>query len=208
MSSVIRVNAKSKKLNVSMKNPLEKSGIETDKEEVFFQKQLQQYYEKGYSDGQKAASEKLEKEYTDKLAKKFEYVTEIVSDFNKTVAEYDKSFEKIIINIALIIAEKIVQREILQGPIIDTVLKDSLKRVIGSNKILVRLHPSDLEIINQDSGNLFIDDAFSKIKFESDEKIERGGCFIETEIGNVDARISSQFNEMKKQFESTIINDF
>ncbi|MGA7723543.1 MAG: FliH/SctL family protein [Ignavibacteriaceae bacterium] len=208
MSSVIRVNAKSKKLNVSMKNPLEKSGIETDKEEVFFQKQLQQYYEKGYSDGQKAASEKLEKDYTDKLAKKFEYVTEIVSDFNKTVAEYDKSFEKIIINIALIIAEKIVQREILQGPIIDTVLKDSLKRVIGSNKILVRLHPSDLEIINQDSGNLFIDDAFSKIKFESDEKIERGGCFIETEIGNVDARISSQFNEMKKQFESTIINDF
>jgi flagellar assembly protein FliH len=208
MSSVIRVNAKSKKLNVSMKNPLEKSGIETDKEEIFFQKQLQQYYEKGYSDGQKAASEKLEKDYTDKLAKKFEYVTEIVSDFNKTVAEYDKSFEKIIINIALIIAEKIVQREILQGPIIDTVLKDSLKRVIGSNKILVRLHPSDLEIINQDSGNLFIDDAFSKIKFESDERIERGGCFIETEIGNVDARISSQFNEMKKQFESTIINDF
>jgi flagellar assembly protein FliH len=208
MSSIIRVNAKSKRLNVSMKNPLEKSGIEIEKEEGFFQKQLQQYYEKGYNDGQKTASEKLEKDYNDKLAKKFEYIKEIISDFNKTVAEYDKSFEKIIINIALIIAEKIVQREILQGPIIDSVLKDSLKRVIGSNKILVRLHPSDLEIINQDSGNLFIDDSFSKIKFESDERIELGGCFIETEIGNVDARISSQFNEMKKLFESTIMNDF
>jgi flagellar assembly protein FliH len=200
MSSIIRVNAKSKKLNVSMKNPLEKSTVETERDEGYFQKQLQQYYENGFNDGQKNAGEKL--------AKKFENIAEIISEFNKTVSEYDRSFEKIIINIALIIAEKIVQREILQGPIIDTVLKDSLKRVIGSNKILVRLHPSDLEIINRDSGNLFIDDSFSKIKFESDERIELGGCFIETEIGNVDARISSQFNEMKKQFELALINDF
>jgi flagellar assembly protein FliH len=208
MSSVIKINAKSRKLNVSMKNPLEGAGIETEKEEVFFQKQLQQYYEKGYNDGQKAATEKLETEYTDKLIQKFENVTEILSEFDKTVSEYDKTFEKIVINIALMIAEKIVQREILQGPIIETILKDSLKKVIGSNRILVRLHPGDLEIINQDSGNLFVDDSFSKIKFESDERIERGGCFIETEIGNVDARISSQFSEVKKQLEATINNDY
>ncbi len=208
MSSVIKVNVKSKKLNVSMKNPVENPGIETEKEEIFFQKQLQQYYEKGYNDGQKSTFEKFEKEYNDKLAMKYKNISELISEFDKTIAEYDRSFEKIIINIALIIAEKIVQREILQEPIIDAVLKESLKRVIGSNKIIVKLHPSDLEIINQDSGNLFIDDSFSKIKFDSDERIERGGCFIETEIGNVDARISSQFNEMKKQFESTIINVF
>jgi flagellar assembly protein FliH len=191
-----------------MKNPVENPGIETEKEEIFFQKQLQQYYEKGYNDGQKSTFEKFEKEYNDKLAMKYKNISELISEFDKTIAEYDRSFEKIIINIALIIAEKIVQREILQEPIIDAVLKESLKRVIGSNKIIVKLHPSDLEIINQDSGNLFIDDSFSKIKFDSDERIERGGCFIETEIGNVDARISSQFNEMKKQFESTIINVF
>jgi flagellar assembly protein FliH len=208
MSSVIKINAKSRKMNVSMKNPLESAGIETEKEEMFFQKQLQQHYEKGYADGQKSAYEIMEREYNEKLAKKFESVTEIVAEFDKTVAEYDKTFEKIIINIALIIAEKIVQRELLQAPIIDSVLKESLKRVIGSNRILVRLHPNDLEIINQDSGNLFLDDSFSKIKFESDERIERGGCFIETEIGNVDARISSQFNEMKKQLEATIMNDY
>jgi flagellar assembly protein FliH len=207
MSSVIKVNAKSKRLNVSMKNPLEIASMETEKEEVFFQKQLQQYYEKGYNDGQKAANEKLEKEFNDKLSKKFENVSEIMTEFDKTISGYDKTFEKIVVNIALIIAEKIVQREILQGPIIETILKDSLKKVIGTNKILVRLHPIDLEIINQDSSNLFIDDSFSKIKFESDERIECGGCFIETEIGNVDARISSQFNELKKQLETTVLNE-
>jgi len=207
MSNVIKVNAKSKKLNVSMMNPLESANVEVEREEIFFQKQLQQHYEKGYADGQKDTNEKLEKDFEDKLARKFENVSEIITEFDKTISEYDKTFEKIVVNIALIIAEKIVQREILQGPIIETVLKDSLKKVIGTNKILVRLHPSDLAIINQDSDNLFIDDSFAKIKFESDERIECGGCFIETEIGNVDARISSQFNEMKKQLETTVLNE-
>lgn len=136
MSSIIKVNVKSRKLNVSMKNPIESSGIETEKEEVFFQKQLQQSYEKGYNDGQKTACEKLEKEYNDKLAKKFENITEIVSEFNKTVAEYDKTFEKIVVNIALMISEKIVQRELLQGPIIDSVLKDSLKELSAQTEYL------------------------------------------------------------------------
>jgi flagellar assembly protein FliH len=208
MSDVIKVNAKMKKLNVSLKNPLESSSLQTEKEEVFFQKQLQQFYEKGYGDGQKAAREKLEKEYEDKLLKKYESINEIIAEFDKTVKDYDKSFEKIVINIAIIIAEKIVQREILQEPLIDNVLRDAIRLVIGSNKILIRLHPDDLSIINKDSDNLFNDDSFSKIKFESDEKIERGGCFIETEIGNVDARISSQFTEMKKQLEANIINNF
>ena len=45
--------------------------------------------------------------------------------------------------------------------------------------------------------------SFSKIKFESDERIETGGCFIETEIGNVDGRIVPQLKELKKQFEET-----
>ena len=47
-----------------------------------------------------------------------------------------------------------------------------------------------------------MDDSFARIKFEPDERIDKGGCFVETEIGNVDARISTQLNELKRQFDS------
>ncbi len=47
----------------------------------------------------------------------------------------------------------------------------------------------------------------AQIKFEKDERIEQGGCFIESEIGNADGRISSQLNELKRKFETAINSD-
>jgi flagellar biosynthesis/type III secretory pathway protein FliH len=49
-------------------------------------------------------------------------------------------------------------------------------------------------------------DSFSKIKFEKDDRIELGGCFVESEIGNADGRISSQLNELKRKLESGFSN--
>jgi flagellar assembly protein FliH len=67
--------------------------------------------------------------------------------------------------------------------------------------VIVKLHPDDYnEIIRSDA--IFMDDSFARIKFEPDERIDKGGCFVETEIGNVDARISTQLNELKRQFDS------
>ncbi len=207
MSSVIKVNAKSKSINISMKNSISSSNIETEKEEIFFQRQLQQYYEKGFTDGQRSATERLENEYSEKLSNKYEEIKKKLIEFDNALNEYGKEFEKIVIELSLSISEKIVHREILKETIIDDVLKDSIRRVIGSNKVVVKLNPSDFEKINSESNNIFNDDSLSKINFETDDKIELGGCFIETEIGNVDARIPSQFIELKKNLEANIIHD-
>ena len=207
MSSVIKVNAKSKSINISMKNSISSSNIETEKEEIFFQRQLQQYYEKGFTDGQRSATERLENEYSEKLSNKYEEIKKKLIEFDNALNEYGKEFEKIVIELSLSISEKIVHREILKETIIDDVLKDSIRRVIGSNKVVVKLNPSDFEKINSESNNIFNDDSLSKINFETDDKIEPGGCFIETEIGNVDARIPSQFIELKKNLEANIIHD-
>jgi flagellar assembly protein FliH len=36
-------------------------------------------------------------------------------------------------------------------------------------------------------------DSVKEIVIEADGKVERGGCIIESELGNIDARISTQF---------------
>ncbi len=207
MSEIIKLNMKKTKLNVSLKNPFEANNFETEKEEDYFQNQLKQHYEHGFSEGQKAALEKLEKEYSAKLLRKFEDVEAVIRGIDGKMEEYSGSFEKIVVELALTIAEKIVRKEILQGPMIGEVLHDSLRRVIGANRVIVKINPIDLQILNSESEGLFNDDTFSKIKFEPDEKIEQGGCLVETEIGSVDARVSSQFNEVKKNLEAIFTSD-
>ncbi len=207
MSSIIKVGTKSKRLNIQLKNPLESSGIETEREEIFFKRQIQQSYEKGYSDGHKLASEKLEKEYSEKLAKKFSDVDRILSSLDKQISGYGDVFEKVVIELAISIAEKIVRREISEETIINETLREAIKRVIGSNKVLVKINPADLDVLNNVIDKRQFDSMLSKIQFEADSRIEPGGCFIETEIGNVDARISSQFNELKKSLEANIYSE-
>lgn len=207
MSEIIKLNMKKTKLNVSLKNPFEANNYVTEKEEDYFQNQLKQHYEHGFTEGQKAALERLEKEYSAKLLRKFEDVGVILKEIDEKMTAYSGFFEKIVIDLALTIAEKIVRKEILQSSVIGEVLQDSLRRVIGANRVIVKINPVDLKTINSESEGLFQDDTFSKIKFEPEDKIEQGGCLVETEIGSVDARVSSQFDEVKKVLEAVFTND-
>jgi flagellar assembly protein FliH len=202
MSEIIKLNVKSKKLNVLLKDQFQNENFETEKEEDYFRNQLKQNYEHGYTEGHKAALDKLEKEYSEKLLAKFNVIENIAAKMEAALIEYELDFEKTVVKLAIELSEKIIKREISQEPIITEVLKDSLRRVLGSNDIRVKINPADYDVLNKESNNLLMEDTFTKIKFEPDEGIEQGGCYVETEIGNVDARITSQLNEMKKQLES------
>jgi flagellar assembly protein FliH len=163
--------------------------------------ELQVSFDNGFAEGQQALKERLEKYYTDKLLERFEQLHEMFSDFDKKIESYDNSFEKLVLDTACLVAEKIVKGKIEHKTIIREVLHESLKKVLGANEITVRLSPSDYEELFEKEDDIALDDSFAKIKFGKDERIEPGGCFVETEIGNVDARISSQFAELKKVFE-------
>jgi len=67
---------------------------------------------------------------------------------------------------------------------------------------VIRLNPADYESIVNDGKTYQLKDTFSKIKFEQDERIEIGGCLVESEIGNADGRISSQLNELRRKLDS------
>ena len=99
-----------------------------------------------------------------------------------------------------------MKREIDKESIIREVLDESLRKVLGANEIIVRLNSNDYESIIVEGKSFQMKDSFSKIKFEKDDRIELGGCFIESEIGNADGRISSQLNELKRKLESGLTN--
>jgi len=73
-----------------------------------------------------------------------------------------------------------------------------MKKILGANNVIIKLNEKDLNNLNSESRSLLNDATYSKIKFEADDTIETGGCLIETDIGNVDARIGTQLKELKK----------
>jgi len=206
MSETIKLNLKKSNLNVKIKDQVLESE-ENESTEDFFQKQLQAQFQLGLSKGYEAAMDELEKSYSEKLLTRLKEIHNIALALEHKINEYDEHYESVIIQLSLLIAEKIIKREVTRKTIIDDVVKESLKKIIGANNVIVKLNPMDYAEIPSEAKQLMNDSAFTKIKFEPDERIEQGGCLIESEIGNVDARISSQINELKKSLDTVVYQD-
>ena len=204
MSNVIKMNSvSSKKLSIRFKSELDEIAERKKPVENQLQVQLKERYDEGFKDGYKNASTEIENIYKEKFIKKVDEFNKILKTIDEKIAGYDGEFENLVLKLSFEIAQKITRREIQKDSIIEEVLKESLKKILGANSVIIKIHPEDYKILNEDiNKKIFFDESFSKIKFEQDDRIEQGGCVVETEIGNVDGRISSQINELKKYFDS------
>jgi flagellar assembly protein FliH len=203
MSDVIKLNTRSK--NASARVSGFGSVEETKSDSDLFKKQLEDYYALGYSEAQEKTRRDVEREYSDKLFRKYEEVYKILQQFDESFADYEKSFEKLVIQTAFEIAKKIVQREINEKTIINENVSVAINKIMGANEIRLKLNPADVDGLTENSKKLLHGGSFNKIKIEPDERIELGGCLIETEIGNVDSRITTQLTEMQRQLEDSLI---
>lgn len=203
MSSQIKIKVGSSQCGIKVKGKLDDEASQRESLEEMYKKQIDESYTKGVNEGQHQIRTKLENTYTNKLLDKFNQLHEMFSDFDERILEYERAFEKVVIAVSLDIAEKVIKRELEMKSTIQGNLKESLRKVMGANTVLVRLNPDDYHELSEEGSDFLNDGAYSRMKFESDDRINKGGCFVETEIGNVDSRVSTQLNEIKKQLEAT-----
>jgi flagellar assembly protein FliH len=203
MSNIIRLkHENTKRISVRIKDDFADFASEKEMKQDLFRQQLEEKFAEGFSTGYEKAKAELEREYSERIQKKFTEFTNVMKSVEDKVISYDSEFENLVIDVSFEIASKIARRELQKESGIETTLKESLRKILGANNVIVKLHPDDYsEIINGNSQNNFFDESFAKMKFESNERIEKGGCIVETEIGNVDGRVISRLNELKRYFE-------
>ena len=140
-----------------------------------------------------------------------EKIESVVNSMNKGLSELIKIRQNIyleteqeIVKLAMTIARKIVCNEIrVNKDTVVNVVKEALKKVEGNEKVKVKLSSKDLQFIKSEKSAII--DKITNIEnvgFEMDEMIPDGGCIIETESGDIDARIEKQFQAVEEAFES------
>ncbi len=203
MSDVIKFSGRSSKPTLKVAG-IGNSIFKEESEPDLLKKQLDDYYRMGFREGQEKTRRDLEQDYSNKLIRKYEEVYNILQQYDENLLEMEKAFESLVIETAYEIAKKIVYREIDDRTIINENVKVAVNKIIGANEVRLKLNPQDIEELNTDSKNLLNTSSFNKIKIEGDDRIEKGGCLIETEIGNVDARVSTQLTELKRKLEESL----
>ena len=158
-------------------------------------KAVAEAYEKGFEAGKLEASTTLQSEYDRKVGEVTENFPSVLREFAAEVARFSQDFDRAVVTLALAIARRIVAREIAEdeGAVLAK-SREAIKKIIGVEKIKIHINPSDEEYMREHRNDLSAyADSVKEIVIEADGKVERGGCIIESELGNIDARVSTQF---------------
>jgi flagellar assembly protein FliH len=97
------------------------------------------------------------------------------------------------------IAEKLLGEALRLDPsTVTRIVGECLRRSAGAKRIVLRVHPSDLALVESAMPRLRALAESECLALEPDPSLEAGGCLVETEVGQVDGRISAQLREIEK----------
>ena len=155
-------------------------------------------YENGFRQGEKAGLELAEKK-VDALMRRY---ADAIREIGSLKPKLYQQAERDVVRLALEVAKKIVHREIQLDPeIIQTLVKIALNHVAVRSAVTVHLNPADYAyILKQREAAGRPVDGDPETVLLADKSIDRGGCLIETECGDVDARIEEEFREVERAF--------
>lgn len=156
-----------------------------------------QAYEKGFASGEKAGFA-LGRE---KAEVTFSGLTSMLGDLSIFKETLHKLCEKEIVGLCLAIARKVLQREVeARHDVVLDCVRTALKAVVAAGEILIRVNPKDLEVLHAHRAELVkYGDGIKGVKIEGDDNVERGGCVIETNYGEVDATISGIISDIEEK---------
>lgn len=139
----------------------------------------------------------------------------LLAALETTLAELDGVRQKIrrhleqeVVELALHVARKVVRHELtVSKDTIVCVVQEAMTQLDDPGKISIRLNPDDLKKIRAAGETLSsVMDNLDTIRFEEDSGIDCGGCYIQTEYGEIDARIEEQLRTVEEAFRAEMRN--
>ncbi len=157
-------------------------------------------YERGLAEGKKMAEETFQARLEAELEPLRCQFAQRLDELARLRDQLFQQYETELIQLALAIARKIVQREVtVDREIVLAIAKVALSRLSDHTAARIHVHPFDYQyLVNNKSA--FLTGKQGAIDIIEDRSITRGGCLIETDVGEVDARIEEQFKEIDAGF--------
>ena len=158
-------------------------------------------FEKSKNDGFKAGHEEGYKAGNEEAQRLVERIHKMIEAVQAKRQETLDNTEQQIVNLVILIARKVVKimSENQKSVIMSNVLQ-ALKKVKGSGDVTLRVNLADVKLTTEHIKDFIRQvENIKNISVVEDSSVEKGGCIVETDFGAIDARISSQLNELETQ---------
>ena len=145
-------------------------------------------HQRGFEEGKQSAIQAVQQELGALRQNMSNLMQRIPEEIRNGLAQSEPQ----LVDLSLALARKVIQTE-SEGSreVIKSVLKAAMEKVRNQTVIAIHLNPSDLEEIQPQ----FAD---GRVELLPDPNIHPGGCRIETDTGELDATIESQWEAVER----------
>ena len=161
-------------------------------------------YRKGLETGDRDGYERGKQEGLDEARRVIRQFDQAVHD---AVAQREVLLEEArhkILDLVLQISRKVTFDAVQLDPeLTAAIISKVIDQLVDKSKIKIKVHPDHLPTVEQNLDRFLTDSvAIKELSIEADPRVRVGGCFIETPSGDIDARLSSQFDVIEQVIRS------
>lgn len=163
-------------------------------------------YCRGFRDGERSGFEKGEQAGAEAAERE---LRELKASLRGQIAELEglraqslREAEAELLDLALAVARKVVQHELAARPdSVAVLLRRVLAGLAHASRVVVRMHPEDIRRLEglepPPPGGAAVGE---RPRFEPDSSVTPGGFRVETDLGDVDARVERRFQVVEEAF--------
>lgn len=195
-----KIKAEMEKLKIESEREIERAKFEAEKMIKEAELKVSEIEHEAYKKGYDAGREEGYKEGQAEVLRLIDRLGTIVSNAVDIRDNIIKSSEKLMTDMILMIARKVIKDEIVERrEVVINNIKEALKRVKDRDRIDIRVNFADLDMTTAHKEELIkMMASLKKVNIYEDSRVDRGGCIIETDVGAIDARISTQLDAIEE----------
>ena len=186
--------------------------LEEQKEKLFKQAHkegFQKGQEKGYTEGQSKAQKEVEKEYFHRFSRLVESFNSIHGTLSKERASLAQYHLPCLIRLWEALLSRMLKRSVsIDSQTAVRVLEAILHRISDKEKVVIYLHPCDLDFI-EGQKNAYSDllRGIKILEFHADDHVDAGSCIVETNMGIYDARWRTQLEQINEEIDTLLMEE-
>jgi flagellar biosynthesis/type III secretory pathway protein FliH len=153
-----------------------------------------QGYNVGFEQGHAAGMAAAEQAIGDTLQR----LSALINGAQETHTAFFRAAERQVVDLALQIAQKVVEREVENMPdLAVNVIRAALEEMDARTAVRVRVSPDDAELLRRRWAQVVPPGiGADRIELQPDERVQSGGAIIETTHGQVDAQLETKLAQL------------
>ncbi len=200
-----QIKVEFEKLKYDSEQEIERGKFEAEKMIKEAELKVSEIEHEAYKKGYEAGREEGYKDGQAEVMRLIDRLGTVVATAVDIRDEIISASEKLMTEMILMIARKVIKDEIVERrEVVINNIKESIKRVKDRDRIDIRVNFADLDMTTAHKDELIkMMESLKKVNIYEDTRVERGGCIIETDVGAIDARISTQLDAIEEAIRNT-----